>query len=119
MTNIVWQTQPKIDEKYLTFYRPVWPVAYFKAADYGFIAAELHAPYKYDKKYEHEKDVGFDIKIIVTIPDVGPFRFRTLKKRARSIEEAKQLISDFYDAHPEFISHHYKMQNLNDLEEIS
>jgi len=119
MANIVWVTQPEIDEKYLSRFKPVWPVAYFKGNDYGFVAAELHAPYKYDKKYEHEKDVGFDIKIIVTIPDVGFFGSRTLKKRARSIEEAKQLVSDFYDAHPEFVSHHYKMQNLDELEASS
>jgi len=119
MANIVWKTQPESPTKHLRFYQPCWPIAYFRGDGYGFIAAELHAPYEYDEKYEHKKDVGFDIEIIVTIPDVGPFRFRTLKKRARSIEEAKQLISDFYDAHPEFISHHYKMQNLNDLEELN
>ena len=52
-------------------------------------------------EFASAEDVGFDIKVFVTVVDEKiTWKWRLLKKRARSVKEAKELAADFYAKNP-------------------
>jgi len=102
MTKLVWRVQPAPTGPYRSFEARGWPMAHFDSKD-GPPAAMLRAAYEYAGSFARQEDVGFDIKVEVANPNGNSFDWRPLKKRVRSIKEAKKLVNAFYKAHPEFI----------------
>lgn len=98
---LVWSVAPKSTGMYRSFSKRAWPTARFKGTDN--IAAVIYGEEEYRAEYRVIDDVGFDLEIRVTITIGSKWEWRRLKKRARSLKEAKQLAEYFYDKNPQYV----------------
>ena len=100
---LIWRVGSIPTGRYRSFEKRLWPGASFNSVE-GPAAASIDADESYNPCYSKKDDVGFDLKIRVTIPtDDNRFEWKTLKKRVRSIKEAKELVQEFYEQNPKYI----------------
>lgn len=97
---IIWRVSPAPTGRYRSFQQRSWPSASFESED-GKAAAHLVAEdgREYRGIYLHQEDLGFKLKVRVAIRAEGPpgyWKWATLKARATSIKEAKELVKGFY-----------------------
>ena len=97
---IIWRVQPIPVGRYRAFERRGWPIAWFNNID-GPPAAMLYCEDEYRparvKTGEHA-----ELKISVANHSLVKWRWRTLVKRAATLDEAKKIVEEFYRARPDW-----------------
>ena len=100
---IKWEASPVPTGKYRGFSTRVWPSASFENGAYAatLSCADEYVPAKV-KSGDHS-----EIIIRVALHGVNPpesgLKTATLKRRAATLKEAKQIVVDFYNAKPQYV----------------
>ncbi len=91
-----WKVAAAPTGPYRSFFKRGWPTAEFST---GQVAAQITCADAYSSK---QKTHG---ELTVRIADYSSssgFQWRTLKARAKTLDEAKTLAQQFFQTHPEF-----------------
>jgi len=100
---LVWKVGSVPTGRYRSFEKRSWPNAYFSGADNAGAAASIDADESYEPRHRKMNDVGFDLTVRITIVTDQGWEWRTLKKKARSINEAKELALNFYKQNQQYV----------------
>lgn len=94
-----WKIQSKPTGQYASFEKRGWPEAYYINGD---IAAAIYCTDSYDIKIIGDADHDL---LTVQIADysVNPWRWRRIKKRCFTLQEAKDLVQEILQKYPQFI----------------
>jgi len=97
-----WKVSEAEKGRYASFHKRAFPSAYWND---GSAAVALHCELRYHGSYLKASDLPNNelITIRVTIPDGDKWKWVTLKHKAKSIPEAKQVVQQFFDANPHAI----------------
>lgn len=108
MTKIIpkWQVSPAPEGRYRSFEKRGFPLAEYQN---GATCARIRCGDSYNPS-RHKDATDLDLQVWIAVWGNGTFKWKTLKKRASSIKEAKLLVSDFLNGnqrnqvvHPDYI----------------
>jgi hypothetical protein len=99
MKKYKWKVDPPETGRYRSFHKRGWPSAEYED---GTCAAKIYCEKGY---YPCDARVGNhpELKIRVADHSVTPWQWRTLKKRAKTLAEAKIIVSLFFRMNPHYI----------------
>lgn len=104
---IIWRVADPPTGRYRSFENRAWPSATINDPDGDSLGA-LYCDTGYDPK---RVKTGDHSEITVRVadhrphqdPNRGAWTWRTLKKRAATLTEAKELVEQFYKVHPDWL----------------
>lgn len=98
-----WKVSEKSTGRYSSFHKRAFPMAYWK--DSGRPAASLDCDLAYSGYLSKLEELpnGYLITIRVSVPSENSWKWAILKKRAKSVKEAKELAEDFFLRNPDMI----------------
>lgn len=93
-----WKVQPEPTGRYRSFEKRGWPTAEYENQK---IAASIHCDDDYVSARVREGDHK-ELTVRVADYSVTPWEWRTVKERARTLDEAKALALRVLEHHPHF-----------------
>lgn len=94
-----WRVAEKPSGMCRSFYKRGWPTAYYH--DNGEPAFQLICDDRYEPANIQSGNHA-EIKIMVADYRMSPWIWRTLKKRAATLKEAKEIAQEFIETNPSF-----------------
>jgi len=93
-----WNVSDEPTGRYRSFEKRMWPMARYEN---GEVAAAI---YCLDSYIPVDAKTGRHDELTVTIADhsVSPWRWRTLKARFATLDEAKKAVKDFIEKYPHY-----------------
>lgn len=102
MVKVKWQVSEAPTGRYRSFFKRSWPTARFKDTDRPALMIECE-----DSYYPANAKTGQHKELSVMVADYSveneAFKWRRLKARFATLDEAKQAGERFLNAHPEFL----------------
>lgn len=97
-TKIKWKVSPKSTGRYASFQARGWPHAEYECGQW---AAQLIC--KEDYSFDRAKSGNHsEIKVMIADYTETQWVWRTLVKRASTLEEAKEIVKNFLIANPQY-----------------
>ncbi len=100
MTKIVWRVDPKPTGRYRSFQKRSWPHARWGTSEGPSLSYLYPDPWV---DYWSRITETVILKVRVADHREKSFIWRTLKKRATGLAEAKEIVRKFYEEHPDWL----------------
>jgi hypothetical protein len=102
---LYWKVQPEPSGRYRAFEHRGWPVAYYGKPDESKPAAALYCEDDYrpaSVRLGNHKEIKVCVYWHAHEKNPTSWTVFTLRKRAATLDEAKQMVQEFLDSHPEW-----------------